>query len=310
MKERERWADAVRGFTIYLMVLGHCIQYATPDGYEFNENIVFQMIYGFHMPLFMMVSGYLFWYSLEKYDLAHGIWTKIKGIMVPCATWGFVTYLCDILVMGYEDISVMGYLEYVVFSNWFLWAVFYCSLYGFVAKYLFRNHIAGYAVVIIINCLMPVAGNYAGTKRMLPFFIIGMIVSRYRILDRLQNINVAVIGILLVVAYIVTVKTGCAELVTGITGGAFAVIMFRWLCGRFKLKVLCMLGEVSISIYLSTGIVFYFWVKEYFRISDSYRYLIKSAYVLGMSVLLTAAAFLLSKLMQKNKALSRLFLGR
>lgn len=310
MRERARWVDAVRGIAIYLMVLGHCIQYATPDGYKFKENIVFQMIYGFHMPLFMMVSGYLFWYSLEKYDLMRGILSKIKGIMVPCAAWGLVTYLCDIFVTGYDDISVTGYLEYTVFSNWFLWAVFYSSLYGFATKHLFRNHVAGYAVVAAINYFMPDVGNYAGTKRMLPFFLMGMVANRYRILDKLQKINTVALGILLGAVYIITVKTNCAELVTGVAGSAFTVVIARGLCGRFKLKVLCMLGEVSIIIYLSTGIVFYFWIKEYFRISDSYRYMIKSAYVLGMSVVLTAASFLLGRLMQKNRVLSRLFLGR
>lgn len=310
MRERERWADAVRGFAIYLMVLGHCIQYATPNGYEFKENIAFQMIYGFHMPLFMLVSGYLFWYSLNKYDLMHGVLSKIRGIMLPCAAWGFVTYLCDILVLGYDDISVMGYLEYTAFSNWFLWAVFYCSLYGFMTKHLFRSHIAGYAAVLIINYLMPVVGNYAGTKRMLPFFVIGIMANQYRVLDKINKANAAAMLALLGTAYIITVRMGCVELVTGIIGSAFAVIMFRLLCDRFKLKALCMIGEVSISIYLSTGIVFYFWIKEYFRISDSYRYLIKSSYVLGMSAALTAAAFLMSWLMQKNKVASKLFLGR
>ena len=47
----------------------------------------------------------------------------------------------------------------------------------------------------------------------------------------------------------------------------------------------------SISIYLFTGLVFWFWIKDYCRISESYRYLIKSSYVLGLSLGLTLAAF-------------------
>lgn len=309
-KERERWVDAVRGFTIYLMVLGHCIQYATPNGYDFKGNVIFQMIYGFHMPLFMLVSGYLFWYSLNRYDLLHGILAKIKGIMVPCAAWGFVTYICDIFMNAYGDVGITGYLKYTAFSNWFLWAVFYCSLYGFITKYLFRNHIAGYIIVIIINYIMPEAGNYAGTKRMLPFFVIGMLVNRYHVLDIIKKRYILAMEVLLGIAYIMTVRMGCVELVTGTIGSAFVIIMLYKLCSMYKLKILCMLGEMSISIYLSTGIVFYFWIKEYFRIPDAYRYRVKSAYVLGLSVALTAAALVLGRLMRKNAVLSRIFLGR
>lgn len=41
---RERWVDLVRGFAIYLVVLGHCIQYASHDGYNYADNMIFQLI--------------------------------------------------------------------------------------------------------------------------------------------------------------------------------------------------------------------------------------------------------------------------
>lgn len=82
-KIREKWIDVTRGFAVYLVVLGHSIQYATSQNYDFNGNLVFQLIYGFHMLLFMIVSGYLFWYSLNRYDLVHGFLSKLKGIMIP-----------------------------------------------------------------------------------------------------------------------------------------------------------------------------------------------------------------------------------
>ncbi|MBQ6993319.1 MAG: hypothetical protein IJN64_02335 [Lachnospiraceae bacterium] len=34
---REHWVDSVKGVAIYLMVLGHCIQYASHDGYIFRD---------------------------------------------------------------------------------------------------------------------------------------------------------------------------------------------------------------------------------------------------------------------------------
>ncbi|MDE6916083.1 MAG: acyltransferase family protein [Lachnospiraceae bacterium] len=311
-KGRELWVDVIRGFTIYLVVLGHCIQYATPHNYDFHSNVVFRLIYGFHMPLFMIVSGYLFWYSLNRYSLLDGVLAKIKGIMIPCFAWGIVTYVCDILMTGYRPIGILACLRYTVFSNWFLWAVFYCSLYGFATKYLFRGSIWGYMIVIIVNCMIPDFGNYAGTKRMLPFFIMGMLVNRFGILDKMREYKTILftMALLLSGTYLIAVKFECVELITGTIGSAAAILIFSGLCRRFQLKILRMLGEVSISIYLFTGIVFYFWIKEYCRISDAYRYRFKVMYVVLLSLGLTAAAFGLSRLLKKNATVSRLFLGR
>lgn len=305
--------DVIRGFTIYLVVLGHCIQYATPLSYDFNNNLVFRLIYGFHMPLFMIMSGYLFWYSLDRYDLFHGIWAKIRGIMIPCAAWGLITYLCDIVCFEYGDISLGGYLYYTFFSNWFLWAVFYCSLYGFATKYIFHNHVLGYVVFLGFNWFIPTLGNYAGTKRMLPFFLIGMLLNRYGILKILQKrkkIEIMIITILLGIFYVAVLRLQCVELITGMVGSAFVILLFRQLCERWHIELLQKLGKVSIGIYLFTGIIFWFFIKEYFRISDSYRYLIKSAYVFALSVGLTLLAFGISRLLQKNKVTSKLFLGK
>lgn len=109
--------------------------------------------------------------------------------------------------------------------------------------------------------------------------------------------------------YLICLKLGFAEIITGTIGSAFVIVMFYSLCNEKRFKVFGKLGEVSIGIYLFTGIVFYFWVKEYFRISESYRYLIKSAYVFLMSIILTAIAYGLCKLLQKNAVTNLLFLG-
>lgn len=311
-KVHEKWVDAIRGFAIYLVVLGHCIQYATSKNYDFSGNLVFRLIYGFHMPLFMIVSGYLFWYSLNKYDLVHGVIAKVKGIMIPCAIWGAATYICDILTMNYRPISVSQYLLYTVFSNWFLWAIFYCSLYGFASKHLFRNNILGYILILVLNYIIPEIGNYAGTKRMLPFFIIGMLVNRYQVVKKISDNQKKVIAMIvaLSITYVITVKANCVELITGTIGSAAAILLFYRLCDYFKLKILCMLGEVSICIYLFTGIVFYFWIKEYCRISDACRYRYKVLYIVLLSIGLTALAFGIGRLLQKNRITSILFLGR
>lgn len=58
--------DKVKGFAIFLVVLGHIISGGTPKG---NDWFIFlhQAIYRFHMPLFMCLSGIIFFYTLKPF---------------------------------------------------------------------------------------------------------------------------------------------------------------------------------------------------------------------------------------------------
>ena len=51
------WADRLKGCLIILVVLGHAIQVAY--GRACEDNHLWSMIYSFHMPAFVAVSGYL-----------------------------------------------------------------------------------------------------------------------------------------------------------------------------------------------------------------------------------------------------------
>jgi fucose 4-O-acetylase-like acetyltransferase len=64
-KKRLEWIDVLKGITIYLVIIGHVIQYGNGKTYldteSFWDNYIFQFIYSFHMPLFIFLSGFCFW---------------------------------------------------------------------------------------------------------------------------------------------------------------------------------------------------------------------------------------------------------
>lgn len=68
--KRNPFLDYTKAFAILLVVVGHCIQYGSGQNYLkeelFFDNILFKFIYSFHMPLFMLISGYLFAYGINK----------------------------------------------------------------------------------------------------------------------------------------------------------------------------------------------------------------------------------------------------
>ena len=59
---RNVYIDIVKSFAIFMVVLGHCLQYTLPDNERYS-NTLFIMIYSMHMPLFVAISGYLFYYQ-------------------------------------------------------------------------------------------------------------------------------------------------------------------------------------------------------------------------------------------------------
>lgn len=58
MRQHLVWADAIKGWLILLVILGHCIA-STIGNDAANVNYWWCLIYSFHMPVFMAVSGYL-----------------------------------------------------------------------------------------------------------------------------------------------------------------------------------------------------------------------------------------------------------
>lgn len=56
--ERITYLDHLKGMAILIVVIGHVLQYCVLPQ-TFNDDRLWNIIYSFHMSLFMMVSGYV-----------------------------------------------------------------------------------------------------------------------------------------------------------------------------------------------------------------------------------------------------------
>lgn len=56
LNPRLLWADSLKGWLMLLVILGHAIQTVMPEACY--QNHIWNLIYSFHMPAFMAVSGY------------------------------------------------------------------------------------------------------------------------------------------------------------------------------------------------------------------------------------------------------------
>lgn len=300
IKNRERsYINTLKGIAIFLMIWGHCIQYCSKDSFNIYENPVFQGIYSFHMPLFMLISGYLFFYSYQKRDLKPLLIHKTQGLLQPIVFAGMLNILLERLptFFLYGDLQIdNGRLLNSLYTLWFLWCVLSASIaVAIAAKLTQRPWLQPFTVLLgffLVN-LFP-ENHYH--HYMYPYFAAGFFFGMYR--DRVLSVFVKLSGICIVLfpvllrfyrpehfIYITPVwspdmdgqfllKVNAFRWVIGFVGSGFVMalanLLYRYTVDRQKypriLKCMEKLGENSLAIYcVSVSLLSYYLPKIYDR---------------------------------------------
>ncbi len=143
------WADALKGFAIFLMVMGHAIAWNC-NNYEvfifpFENNhflwggIVWNLIYSFHMPLLFFISAYLS-YKTEFLNF---------NLVVKNTSNKFIRLMFPFFITGFIPLFLKG-----VYGYWFLlvlfeyYVVYY--LFSFINSKINKTKIVFYEIVIIL----------------------------------------------------------------------------------------------------------------------------------------------------------------
>lgn len=184
IKKRGALFDVLRGFAIILVVFAHCIQ--DGSGAAFRENALYfgdrlyQLIYSFHMPLFMMVSGYLNWESMKKAQSKKERRTllarRASALLTPIFLWTAVDY-ARILITNYingapqPEALIFVYFYLALTNLWFLWAVWWSFLVVYVMHYFLKDNVIIYAFGFFVLFIIPDGLGLGSYKYMLPYFI-------------------------------------------------------------------------------------------------------------------------------------------
>lgn len=197
MSQRLAYFDNLKGFAILLVVLGHCIQSGDiGESYLF----LFNLIYAFHMPLFMVVSGY-FGYK-NNIDLFSATKKKFVRLLVPYFAWGGLIVIVHKAPPIQLIISPDSYL-------WFLWDLFFISLIVNSILSLLNNSkpIYTFFVLAIFSVVILGAGKFIPTNDfniksicwMFQFYVAG---AAYRVYGEKLKAN-KLVGLLMVIVFIV-----------------------------------------------------------------------------------------------------------
>lgn len=100
MQHRIDWIDALKGFAILSVVVGHCvtdsISSQTFPEYAALLQMMYDAIYSFHMPLFFMISGYVFYLtkSYRKWK------TKVLDFSIVYVIWSTLMWFSKYMMSG------------------------------------------------------------------------------------------------------------------------------------------------------------------------------------------------------------------
>lgn len=140
------YIDEIRGIAIILVVIGHAIQVLYAPG-VFDENMLFKIIYSFHMPLFMCISGYVSGYHQQPLS-AKSLCLRLKSLMVPFMVWAFI----NSIIREEFPKEFVKTLIYVDNGLWFLWVLGLITILFYVCYYC-KNLGGGDIVFILMHFL-------------------------------------------------------------------------------------------------------------------------------------------------------------
>lgn len=122
--------DIAKAICIILVVMGHYVPDNSPAWYV----LVHDVIYTFHMPLFMFVSGYVYIATKKRSTYGDFLLKKVRRLMVPYLTTSVMVIVIKLLTQGSMSVDnpvtifsfvEMFYMPVAGYFLWFIWALWW-----------------------------------------------------------------------------------------------------------------------------------------------------------------------------------------
>lgn len=322
--------DYLKGFGMIMVILGHVVQMCNGPSMAGlkcleSENWIILFTCSFHMPLFILVSGYLFFKSSEKYSFKDLMLRRCVSLLRPIMTF---TILAFILNKGWT----YGFSAINPFYLWFLWAVIFCVIGTLFVKFFAKDSYVIHIFIVLLLLFIPDFGSGKMMKWMYPYFVLGYYVAKYD--WRLGQGNKSLLIFLGLILYFILMAffnyntyiytTGINVIhsplgfgkqiaidvhrfVVGIVGSIVFGYIFIKVIDRFPFNYLkstiSNIGKESLGMYVIQS-YFFLFLGNYFV--DCNYSLIRS---LVLTVLLLVLCLGITKIIRRSKILTYVVLG-
>jgi fucose 4-O-acetylase-like acetyltransferase len=274
--QRMDWIDYGKGIGIILVVYGHLLSSAYHAGIKVPEHFFAlsdSILYGFHMPLFFLLSGLLVEGSLQKRGPQSYILDKFSRIAYPYVIWSLLQVSVEALFskqtqLGatFADVAAIFYQPWGQF--WFLYALFLMHITHAISS-IFGKYSSGLlfvlAAVLFFNPLYIGTAGIYGFCVYFIFFVGGIILRKALILVDQYDLPLWIIlslfitlicsGYFIFEYQIDPVRlTGDIHpfyfLYLAVLGSAACIGLAQYLAKRNAAPYLKVLGAYSLQIYL------------------------------------------------------------
>lgn len=339
--ERNKKIDLLRAFAIITVILGHCIQFGQgPISYSGKclEDPLFRFIYSFHMPLFMLLSGYLFYRTICSHSFLENILSRFKSLFIPIIMWNIVPFI----VYTYHDrphtfrYLFTTYLSTMVENSWFLWAIFYCSFAVLITNRFFKDSMIIYLAGLALTFVIPDSHNLSLYKFMYPYFLIGYFFHKHssKLNDKFNYPlgNAKLLGAVTIIfalllfffdnnAYIYTtgytllgreilpqLSIDVYRFLIGFFGCLFAIMVLLKVYPHLNegiIKPFSIIGIHSLGIYMISGLIFQYLLPGLTSGINGINYLL----VIAESAVILILSLMISFCLKKWSVTNLLFFG-
>ncbi len=338
-RERVFWIDNARCFAMLSMILGHVITIIAKMHDNAVGFFIEELIVAYNMPLFVVISGFCNYPSLQAISsfgiLKSKIWNLWLKTLLPVMSFGILLFLAS------RDIRHLNCFDS---SFWFLSMLFYLISTIYISYYIsnvihYRSIVYAISILLFVGLMVI---DFQWLNEFVTYFFWGAILRKLNIFDKVGSKRVAFMLLMLaLVCYIMMYTSGFYKMSGNnfynypftqcLTNGLIHMWIIRQLLGfLFCLAILfvfktCMYkdggilskwGRYTLAFYMfSSALIFVYLYKPIngfisnlslysMLMSDVF---LKSIYAFIAFVFITLASWVMIGLCDRNKY-SRIFL--
>jgi len=288
-QKRDRFLDFQKAILIFCVVWTHCATSFEAGIITWKDNYLNVTVTTFQMPLFILISGYLFFYSIQRNKPGVIILKKILEVALPAAIWNLLSFFVSLISSGDAISFDLAFIKSCIISIlgglWYLWAYFLCSMVVCFVNMAAKNEwirIGLLLFVVIVSHFVPANTWYFGF--MFPFFLLGYycnyLMQKFPDIQKGKMRYVVYFLILAYPLFWLLYKPEYSMYITGVLfdytnvryelyaylirflaglSGCAAVYMgskwmYHFLCRKNLMRNwLCRIGECSLAIYILQG---------------------------------------------------------
>lgn len=311
--------DFLKGVAIICVVIGHVHLFTFPRG-GYDE-MCYEFIYSFHMPLFMFISGFLAiktpppTLTTSEFVTKGVIISKFKRLVIPCVFWQIITHVIR------NDFSIHNVID----EYWYLKCLFvYVLLFNVIC--LFCKKDLALLICLLITFILPGCWNLCF---MFPFFMLGAFFKSYNIFEMI-NKKYFIFLLFSCLFYFILYLFWNGEMSVDRSRfrlfrytstyyydlyclffrtilGTSAILLFYSLSHiilkKYKMNLLKNIGQYSLEIYLTHSIFVYLFRDVYLGFG-------KNVNIVILSIIIVAISYLSSYMFNRIPFVGKFFMGR